>query len=224
MEEFSEIRRAILHMLKTERAATIAEIAGRLNVTYEAVRQQLAQIEAEGWITKSLRRSGQRNVGRPTSYYSLTPAGDHLFPKNYDLLASELLSTITGQIGTEALGAILASLTESRVRKWEPMMHGLNLQERVLALKDFYLQDDPFTEMEASADGLRLTERNCPFLNVAGHHPALCSVTVSTLARLLGCRVVREERFQNGDQRCTFRILQDQPIDPSFRFSLEEEL
>ena len=67
-------------------------------------------------------------------------------------------------------------------------------------------------EVEEDADGLRLIEHNCPFLNVAQHHPALCSVTINTLSRLLGVRVVREERFQTGNGLCAFRILADQPL------------
>jgi hypothetical protein len=34
-------------------------------------------------------------------------------------------------------------------------------------------------------------------------------VTVSLLSRLLGVDVYREQRFQSGDGRCTFRVLAD---------------
>ncbi|HSN18470.1 MAG TPA: DNA-binding protein, partial [Gammaproteobacteria bacterium] len=71
--------------------------------------------------------------------------------------------------------------------------------------------------------GYTLVERNCPYLNVAMRMPRLCSVTVSTLIRLLGVRVVREERFQDGHRRCVFRVLADEPMDvKKFRFALEK--
>jgi predicted ArsR family transcriptional regulator len=77
---------------------------------------------------------------------------------------------------------------------------------------------------EASGE-LRLVERNCPFLNVASRRPALCSVTVSTLSRLLGHTVTREKRFQDGDGRCVFRVHLNQPINTdAFRFAFEEEI
>jgi predicted ArsR family transcriptional regulator len=70
-----------------------------------------------------------------------------------------------------------------------------------------------------------LVEKNCPFLNVATRRPALCSVTVSTLSRLLGQTVTREKRFQNGDGRCVFRVHLDQPLNPeTFRFAFEDEM
>jgi predicted ArsR family transcriptional regulator len=55
--------------------------------------------------------------------------------------------------------------------------------------------------------------------------PALCSISVNAITRVLGYRVVRDEKFQNGDGRCVFRVLEDQPIDPaSWEFRLESEL
>ncbi|NIW79804.1 MAG: hypothetical protein GWN16_10240 [Calditrichae bacterium] len=50
----------------------------------------------------------------------------------------------------------------------------------------------------------------------------LCRVTVMTLSRLLGVRLRREKKFQDGDRCCAFRVLTDRPIDDSFRFALEE--
>jgi predicted ArsR family transcriptional regulator len=62
--------------------------------------------------------------------------------------------------------------------------------------------------MELREDGgdLLLIEKNCPYLEVALKRPALCSVSVNVLARLLNAQVVREERFQEGHRRCVFRI------------------
>jgi predicted ArsR family transcriptional regulator len=67
-----------------------------------------------------------------------------------------------------------------------------------------------------------LIERNCPFYDVAMQRPVLCNVTLNTLNRLLGYRVVREKRFQNGDRCCAFRIKTDQPISLT-AFLFEEE-
>ena len=90
-------------------------------------------------------------------------------------------------------------------------------------LRGFYFEGDPFTSVERVDSETILVERNCPFQKVAMARPQLCSTTVSTLTRLLGVRVERRRRFQNGDGRCTFHVLADQPIDPaSFRFAFEE--
>lgn len=222
VEQLSETRQIILQNLKNNGSATIAEIASKLEMTREAVRQQFLQLEHEGWIKGFLKRDSGNSGGRPSMYYSLTPEGDHLFPKHYDSLTLEVIDTVSEQLGMEALQKVLSKMTEARVREWEPRLQGLGLAERVEALKEIYLKNDTFMEVENSGDRLSLVERNCPFLNVAKERPALCSVTVSMLTRLLGHRVIREERFQNGDGRCVFRVLLDEPIDKDLPyFSLE---
>jgi predicted ArsR family transcriptional regulator len=222
MEELTDIRRMILNLLKKEKSKTIAELAERLGVTYEATRQQVVHMEREGWIVGKIRRSTTRSAGRPISRYMLTALGDHLFPKGYDQLAIKLIDTVGEELGGEALKRILAAVTEEQVRAWEPMMRGKSLDERLALLRDLYVKGDSFMEIERTAEGIRLIERNCPYLNVAMRHPALCSTSVSVLARLLGVKVLRQERFQSGDQCCAFRILTDQPIDPaSFTFEIE---
>jgi predicted ArsR family transcriptional regulator len=219
-----EIRRALLARLKHEGPSTTAELASHAGVTYEAVRQQLRALEADGFVAKRKEPAMSRSVGRPTSRFALTPAGDHFFAKRYDALAVELIDTASAVLGPEALTQLLATLTEERVRAWAPRLEGLSLEERLTALRDIYLDDDPFTTVEHGEGGPRLIERNCPYLNVASRRPALCSVTVSTLIRLLGAEVVRDERFQEGDGRCVFRVLTDRPVDPeAFVFAWEPD-
>ena len=125
----------------------------------------------------------------------------------------ELIDTVSSQLGEESLKQVLFSMMENRVQQWEFKLQGLNLNERVAALKGFYMDNDSFIEIEQNGEEILLIERNCPFANVAMKHPTLCSVTVNVLTRLLGLRIVRKETFQNGDGRCVFSILSNQPID-----------
>lgn len=135
-----------------------------------------------------------------------------------------MIDTIMVQLGEDSLKQALSSMTESRVQQWEFRLRGLSLSERAAALKDIYMENDSFIDMEQNGEEILLIERNCPFANVAMKHPALCSVTVNVLTRLLGHQVVRKETFQNGDGRCVFSILSNQPIDTeSYSFLLEKE-
>lgn len=221
--QVSEIRQAILQYLKQKGSTTLQYVAKERGVTFEAVRQQMAILEREGWVRSQIDRQAKPKVGRPTRSYFLTPAGDHLFPKHYDLLASEVIGALVEELGPLALKKILSSLTEARVKQWAPLLEGKNLKQKLEALKGIYFEDDPYTQVTQAPDGIRLIEKNCPFLNVALKHPALCSLTVSLLTRLLGFQVLREERFQHGDARCVFRILTERPVDPkSFKFEFEE--
>lgn len=219
----ADTRQAMLDFIKHKGSATAGELAAHLDITREGARQQLQQLENEGWIARCPRPRGDK-AGRPAVAFQITPAGDHLFPKNYDTLSLTLVDAVADQLGTEALDKLLAALTDHQVHQWEPKLAGKSLPERIKALKSIYYVDDAFTSVKKDSRGYMLVERNCPFLNVALKRPRLCSVTVSTLTRLLGVRVVREERFQDGDRRCVFRVLADEPVDiHSVRFTPEPQ-
>jgi predicted ArsR family transcriptional regulator len=211
-DQLPPTRRSILEALKRDGPAPIAELAARLQMSGEAVRQQLLQLQREGWIEAQRERGGAHRSGRPAARYKLTVAGDHLFPKSYDELAIAVVDTVAAQLGPEALARVLSALTETRAKQWEPRLTGKSLRERVEALKGVYEAEDPFMRVEEAPGGFQLVEQNCPFLNVALHRPGLCSVTVSLLSRLLGVQVVREERFQDGHGRCAFRVYPELPL------------
>jgi predicted ArsR family transcriptional regulator len=219
-----DARTSILAFLKHHHGGEVAHVATHLGISYEGARQHLKQLEIEGMVEKRLVRPAHAVAGRPLARYLLTPSGDHLFPKSYDELAVELIDTVADRLGKPALKQVLGALTDKRVREWAPRLQGKPLAERVAALQAVYRDGDPYMSVEIGRNGMRLIERNCPFLNVASRRPALCSVTVSTLERLLGVKVVREERFQSGHGRCVFRVLNDEPVDTRrFRFALEGE-
>lgn len=208
----SEPRRAVLTEVKHHGDRSLAELAAAVGVSYEAVRQHVVQLSADGWLTGSVERA-TGGPGRPTSRYRLTPAGDHLFPKEYDELAVELLDAAGDRLGPGAVRELLAEVARRKVERWSPRLAGLPFEERLEALRGIYLEGDPHCRVEhGEGGGARLIEMNCPYLEVARRRPALCSVTVSVLRRLLGRQVVRSERFQDGDGRCVFRVL-DREID-----------
>lgn len=218
-----DTRQTMLIFIKNKGSATAGEVAAHMRITREGARQQLQQLEREGWIERGARAQAE-HAGRPAVAFVISAAGDHLFPKSYDALSLTLMDAVADRLGPQALDKLLAALTDHQVRQWEPKLAGKSLPERIKALKGIYDVDDAYTSVKKDARGYVLVERNCPFLNVALKRPRLCSVTVATLTRLLGVRVVREERFQDGDRRCAFRVLEDEPVDvKSFRFISEPE-
>jgi len=195
-------------------------------LTGEAVRQQLLQLQREGWSEAKVTRSSERGrTGRPATSYSLTEAGDHLFPKHYDALNVSMMDAIAEELGPEGLKRVLEKITNDKAALIESNLASLPLAERVAALKDWYLKDDPHMAVQQVEGGYRLIERNCPYINTAMNRPSLCSISVNALTKVLGFRVAREEKFQNGDGRCVFRVYAEEPVDPATApFKLESEM
>jgi predicted ArsR family transcriptional regulator len=109
------------------------------------------------------------------------------------------------------------------VEEWEAVVGSLPFDARLKLLTGIYQDGDPFCHLEHDEDGTtQLVETNCPYLEVARRRPALCSVTVSVLRRLLGRKVVRTQRLQDGHGRCVFKIF-DQPADTNQFFEREPE-
>lgn len=220
-----DIRMRILRFVKARGTSTLGETAKRLRVTHEGARKQMAILEANGWVAREAAQAPARGKrGRPVECYRVTAAGDRLFPKAYDRLSSDLIAGVAAAGGPAFMRQVIAALAELQVNAWRPLLEGLSPMQRLERLKGLYLKDDPFMSAEKRDGDLILIERNCPFLNVAMEHPALCSLSVSTLERLLGHPVAREEKFQTGHGRCVFRIRLGEPLrDPAFRLEGEKD-
>jgi predicted ArsR family transcriptional regulator len=184
------------------------------------VRQQLLQLQREGWIEAVDPASVRGRTGRPATAYRLTDAGEHLFPKHYDALAVAVIDAVAEELGTAAAVRVLARVSDERVQSVAPSLEGLTLEQRIEVLKSWYAADDPYMSVERDGDDYRLIERNCPFYSTAMNRPALCSVSVNALTQLLGMRVHREEKFQNGDGRCVFRVHAKEKVENA-EFTLE---
>ena len=219
LDALPETRRTLLTAIKQLGMASATDLANQLGLTREAMRLQLQLLQELGLVKSETGKV--KGAGRPTLLFSLTNEGEHLFPKHYDQLTLTLIDTVQDQLGEEQLVKVLAAISDKQVQQWQKKMQGLTLREKLEALKHFYFQNDPFTEVVDDDTGLWLIEKNCPFLNLANERPPLCSVTVSTLMRLLGVVVKREKRFQDGDGFCAFHIFADQPISANFSFQLE---
>lgn len=134
-----------------------------------------------------------------------------------------MIDAVSGELGPDAAKRVLKRVCDDRVAASEAQMDGLPLADRVEVLKSLYFESDPYMEVQPADDGFYLIERNCPFFNTAMRRPILCSVSVNALTRLLGVRVDREERFQDGQGRCVFHIRADQPVDVNaWQFVVEE--
>ena len=218
----------LLRALKGAGSMTIRELARELDITYEAVRQQIAELARAGWVVaaEAAARTTETDSSAPrpgpaSQRYRLSAAAEHLFPKHYDELSAELVQQLRECFGGAGVIEVLARMTEARVRQWAPRLEGLSLRQKLQALSALYQDKDAYMDLEWRADGPALIERNCPFFNVAQRHPAICSVSINTLERLLGCRVIREERFQAGHGRCVFRLRIDEARARDASFALE---
>jgi len=222
LNQLPETRRQILLLLKHRGRATTMELAQDLGLSHEAVRRHLIQLSQEGFIKTECPEDDEEGKlsGRPPVAHCLTAAGDHFFPKRYDELATLFIDAASDDGGGEV--ETLARITKQRAARL-PTSTRAELKDRVRTLQSVYLEGDPYLEVRRDGDDYLIVEKNCVFLNVALERPAICSTTVSLMRQILGVEVVREERFQDDDGRCTFRVVSDRPVSTRRRRRFEFE-
>src|SRR3712207_3261663 len=89
---------------------TVTELAEKLGLTDNAVRAHLLSLERDGLV----RQSGiQRGARKPHFAYELTDEAERLFPKAYDVLLNQLITTLKGRLPPSSLEEVLREVGRS---------------------------------------------------------------------------------------------------------------
>src|SRR6185436_16791722 len=97
---FRGIRGDVLVAVKKSHPITANELAAEFGLTPNGLRRHLKELETEG-LVRCARQV--RGVGGPVLAYSLTDAGEALFPRAYDTALTTLLDSVRAQSGTEGV-------------------------------------------------------------------------------------------------------------------------
>ena len=203
-------RLGVARLLKLRGLLVLSDLARELDLTYEAVRQVVEQMESKGFVER-VRRPNSSGRGRPAWSWKLTVRGEHLFPKKYDELSDSLLTAVGTASPLNGHYSLLKELADVKTTALIGRVSVQDFDDRLESLRNIYGEDDAYLTITKSDGGITITEHNCPFLNVALAHPALCSVTTNVMGRVLERQVERIETFQGGAGRCVFRVLEQKP-------------
>ncbi len=205
-------REQILRILKVRGAATVEELSQELGLTPVTIRHHLDVLNREGLITppEPFHRPGP---GRPQYLYRLTEEASHLFPKHYDLLASELLREIVQRFTPEEMEEVLEGIAR-RLAQQAQIRDGASFSERVEAAVQFLNEQGYMASIGEDGDGrLLLHIANCPFERVAREWLEPCRMDLRLLTWLLGQEPRRIASAATGDShRCTYLL---SPVDNS---------
>ena len=126
-------QRRIVDHLKRVGACTTGDLAGALDVTTQAVRPPLAELESKGLVAANPVSTGVR--GRPPLGWALTPIAIDLFPDRHSDLTVELLDAMKSALGEDALEKVLLERDRSQLAAVEAdMPDGADIATRVEVL------------------------------------------------------------------------------------------
>ncbi len=202
----------ILHHLLKQGQCTVQALAERLQVSPQAVRRHLKDLETDGLIVHQV---VQARMGRPNYTYVLSPAGRDRFPDRYDDFAVSLLDTLAATVGADQMGSILRKQWERKAMEYRDRIGNGFLKERVAKLVElrrtegYMAECHPIDETGAIAeqgDRFILTEYNCAISHIAESFPSVCGHELEMFAVALDCDVERTHWLVNGEHRCGYLI------------------
>lgn len=203
------LRGDVLIALKKAQPLTTKELGSRFGVTPNALRRHLKELEIEG-VVRYQREI--RGVGGPVFAFSLTEAGERLFPRAYDSALNEVLELVRQQFGSDGVIDLFRKRWADIAEKAKPELARLPLNQRAERLAKLltslgYMAEAPGTE------GATLLEHNCAIRAVIDRFPEICVAEQSFLEEVLGAPVTRQSHIAAGANCCEYCIHPSDPAD-----------
>jgi DeoR family transcriptional regulator, suf operon transcriptional repressor len=203
----------ILRYLLKQGQANAQELADHLQISPQAIRRHLKDLETEGLI---LHEAVQVGMGRPNHLYQLSPQGRDRFPDRYDEFAISFLDTLTETVGHDQVSTILQKQWERKAQEYRDRLGSGSLQERVANLvklrnaegymAEWYLVESENPEAQIDPKFI-ITEYNCAISHIAQSFPNICGHELEMFAAALqDCKVERTHWLVNGEHRCGYLI------------------
>lgn len=204
-ERFFDSTRGRVVGLLRGKSGTVAELAEKLELTDNAVRAHLLSLERDGLV----RQSGvQRGARKPHYSYELTPEAERLFPKAYDALLNQLITTLKGRLPPSALEDVLREVGRSIAERHAAEDSHADLDERVEHASNVLRAIGGTPSVEREGGKLSIRSGGCPLAAAVVEHPEVCELAEALVAELVGLPV-RESCDREGESpKCCFEIVE----------------
>lgn len=197
------LRGEILVELKKSQPITAKELASRFDVSANAIRRHLKELEAEGLVGYSREHRGS---GAPTYAFELSEAGEALFPTQYGEVLTDVLAQLARAGGREVVKEMFAERFREHAERLRAELSNASLEERLKAIARL-LSDQGFMAAWSKEQGaLTLAEHNCAVRAVAEAYPEICAAEEEFLSDVLQTEVIRDSHIPEGCNSCQYSI------------------
>ncbi|HEY9706461.1 MAG TPA: iron-sulfur cluster biosynthesis transcriptional regulator SufR [Allocoleopsis sp.] len=188
------------------------ELADTLDISPQAIRRHLKDLESEGLI---IHESVSVGMGRPQYIYKLSKEGRDLltqrlrerFPHSYDDFAVSFIDTLTKTLGHEQVSLVLRQHWAQKGLNYQQKIGKGNLKERVGKLVEIRQSEGYMAEYYPIENNqFILTEHHCAISQVASTFPSVCGHELEMFAIALNCHIERTHWLIDGEHRCGYLI------------------
>jgi len=201
----TDTKQEILQLLLKHGELKAQTLADSLQITPQAIRRHLNELESEGLVSYTSEVAG---MGRPQHIYRLTKKGRDRFPAGYDQFTLSFLDTLAESLGREQFQAVLARQWQKKAEAYRQQIKSGNLGEQVQQLAELRQAEGYITdwyELEGTGDYI-YTEYNCAIASVAESFPAVCSHELEMFSAIFAKPVERTHWLVDGQHRCGYLI------------------
>lgn len=200
----------ILMFLKMRGEATSQIIAADLGITKEGARKHLLNLASQNLIESSIRNE---KVGRPTTYYSLTPHGTSQFPDTHADLTVQILQSVKNVLGENALNLLINDREQKVYQKYkQSVANSESIDDKLEILAKKRSEEGYMAEWKKDTDAYYFIENHCPICAAATECQGFCKSEINNFKQIIGSdySIERIEYIITGGQRCTYRIIRNQ--------------
>jgi predicted ArsR family transcriptional regulator len=199
-QRFADSTQGRIAALLRVRAMTIDEMAVRLQRTGNAIRAQIAQLEAEGIVHKVGRRP---TASKPSATYALTDRAESGYSRLYVPLLAHLLHVLDARLSPRAFDALMRRVGRSLLGA-RPGATG-TVAQRVRGASRLLNEFGGLTRVERANGHYVIRSHGCPLSAATEQHPETCHAVESLLREFSGLSVTtcceRSDRM-----RCCFEV------------------
>ena len=154
------------------------ELAGVLRIRESAVRTHLERLVDRGIVQPSFHRQG---VGRPRKRFSLTPDGQEIFPRRYEMLLDALIGALEEREGEGYVSSLMVQAAQEFARKVAQKLPAFSpetsKEDRLRAVVKVLNDLGQRAELNREGERLQVVRKNCVFRATAMKHAyLLCNV------------------------------------------------
>lgn len=197
------LRGEILVEVKKSQPVTAKELAASFDVTANAIRRHLKELEADGLIVFSRQRQG---AGAPVYAYRLSPDGEALFPNQYGKVLSEILALVARNDGRDGVRKMFTELFRERAARMRAELSDASLEEKLDAITASLSEQGFMAASQVQGDSLSLAAHHCAMRVIAEQFPEICAAEIDFFREVLQADVKREKRIPDGCNACHYSI------------------
>ncbi|MGB2924216.1 MAG: iron-sulfur cluster biosynthesis transcriptional regulator SufR [Limnothrix sp.] len=212
ISETRSTKQDILDYLLKHGQGKAVQLAESLQISPQAVRRHLKDLESDGLIEH---RAQQEGMGRPHYFYALSRKGRNQFPNHYSGFAVSFLDAMVETAGKDQVEEILRKQWQKKAVDYRDRLGQGSLLERLAQLVNLRKEEGYMAEVtpaeQHGKEGFLLMEHHCAIAEVAESFPVVCGNELEMFEAILpDCTVERTQWINEGEHQCGYIIQANQ--------------